>query len=269
MFGRLFPFPQKLFRLPADSSDEPLDHFPFPASVHPRTAAKTTASFDMIPHHESRFLGRTQIDNSKRNFLMNKLKWLTGSDQRASFWVHYNYDPQRGVTLRPEFVDLVCSNPKCRKLNDLEAIDRGVKWEPGTKFKSMTDWFNTSDARTLVSHRFLEVCRKEGIHGFSIRQIGLEDFVLLTDGDHCAAFDQATCGMQFLRPCTTCGRFRETVLLPSSKSLQTTLDDLEILSVTPRFEGVNGRRDFFLTTSTVQKILKSQKLKGIDFSDCH
>ena len=189
----------------------------------------------------------------------DKPRWLVPKDHRTTNWILREDDPVNGTRVRTEYEDLQC--PQCLKVDEDQAILRGLP--KSIVIRSTVDYLSSGDDFIVVSNRFVDFCEAEGIVGFRLARL-TDKYTLLLPGGSLAIFDPISCGAEFLRPCKTCGRFRETVGLFAADGLLHPIAEKVILSIAPSMESTRGRSCWFLTSCATAKILKSAKMKGLD-----
>lgn len=191
-----------------------------------------------------------------------KYYWLTPKDQRYNNWLLYT-ESSSGVSLRPEYKDLACS--KCGKLDELEAIERGIS--PDTTLRTSSDYLMTDDGFVCVSEALRETLTSSGVSNITYLTIAGKTDYFIALPSVVSATDKETCDIEFHRPCGECTRFRETCFFPALESLDIPTDALALVSPAISLESVRGRKFWFCASSDVVTILKASKSKGLDYTE--
>jgi len=188
--------------------------------------------------------------------------WLMPKDQRHNNWVLYSEDVGRtpAVRLRDRYADLACT--RCHKLDEDLALDRGIAED--VRIRSRSDFVVTSEGFVAVSARLQDVLEQRSVS--AVRFLALPDVrYRLMRPVRRVAVDRDTCGVDFLRPCPDCGRFRETCALPVRDSLRLSTEELLIAAPDCPLENVRGRREFFLASEAVVSVMKHAKVSGLEY----
>lgn len=191
-----------------------------------------------------------------------KYFWLTPRDQRFNNWIFYSESMESGVRLREEYLSLKC--PKCNKIDELAAIDLGVS--PGVRIRSRVDYLVSDDGIVCISaagRRVLEEANIDGIRFVSLP--GDSKYSLLLPQVFLPT-DRERAGIEFLRQCPVCRRFRETCCLPVAASMQLPEKGKVLGCPDIENESTRGREFWFLASEEVVSLFRENKLSGIEYS---
>ena len=129
---------------------------------------------------------------------------LDEADQPLNNWILFHETPR--VEPLERYKDLRC--PDCGKINECEALHRGI--DPSIKIHAETDFVSTNDGLLCVSTRAAGIIRARHVWGIELLEIPNDGRYWVVRPNPLICTDPATCGMQFLKPCAKCGRFKET-----------------------------------------------------------
>jgi hypothetical protein len=196
-----------------------------------------------------------------------KYFWLSSKDQYYNNWIFFKESSSKGVQLRERYQGLCCPLWRCRKFDELVAIQLGI--EPDVKIQSRSDFLTTNDGLICVSQKVCDVISQHGIVGFRLVKlpgderytIGLPSLVAETDLD--------TSGMEFHGQCPNCGRYRETCLCPITKSMKLPTNSRAIICPSVNMESTRGREFWYLTTKEVVDIFRKHKLSGVEYIEAY
>jgi len=193
-----------------------------------------------------------------------KYSWLSPRDQRHNNWILYT-EGDNGVALRDPYLELQCT--KCGKVDELTAVERGL--DENVTITSKSDYLISDDGFICVSDRFRSLLAEECISNVTFIPITDSPTHYLMLPDAFASATEASSGMEFLRPCPMCGRYRETCLFPMLQSFETGNDPLRLLVPSIAIEGVRGRKFWFCASQQIVAALKAHKPKGLEFFEAY
>jgi len=190
-----------------------------------------------------------------------KYFWLVPKDQRFNNWIFYHESNESGVRLREEYSSLKC--PKCRKIDELAAIELGVS--PEVRIRSKSDFLVSDDGLVCVSTSAQKVLAEMNTDSVRFVPLPGDSRYSILLPTNFAITDQGKVGMRFLRECPSCGRFRETCAFPAVASL--TLPDQEMMIACPdiALENTRGRTFWFLVSEDAASALRAAKLSGLEY----
>ena len=194
-----------------------------------------------------------------------KYFWLAAKDQRRNNFVFFQEaTASLPVAVRGSYADLQC--PKCKKIDEIAALQRGI--EDGVHFVARQDFVQCCFGQIAASLRLRTILREHDIRGVDFVDIPSNPNYAIVVPSTIAETDLGSCGMEFHRRCTTCGRFRETCFLPPISSMTTPNNDLVIFSTSVRIESTRGAVQWFLVSNTVKMILLSEQVSGVEYMAC-
>ena len=193
-----------------------------------------------------------------------KYYWLTPKDQRRNNWI-LHCETASGVSLRTKYADLQCT--KCRKVDELVAIERGI--DADVSIYSKSDFLTSDDGFVAVSKRFRDSLASHNVSNISFVSIPASDNYFIMLPNAFAAIVSDNVGMEFHRKCTTCGRFRETCFFPVLESFAVNPDPLALNVPGVNQENTRGRQFWFCGSNELVSVLKPQKLKGLEFTEAY
>jgi hypothetical protein len=188
--------------------------------------------------------------------------WLSPRDQRHNNWIFYKESARAGVRLREELLSLQC--PKCRKIDELAALETPISKE--VKIRSKSDYLITDDGLICMTMTAQSVVLDAGVSGLRFIPIPGDcrysivlpaEFILTT---------RDKVGMEFHRPCPACGRYRETCGSPAIESLSLTADTRSIVCPDVPIERTRSRQFWYLASEDVVSLFRDKALTGLDYN---
>ena len=186
--------------------------------------------------------------------------WLSPKDQRHNNYIFWKDTTRREI--RGTYKHLVCKG--CRKIDENEALALGI--EPDLKIRATSDLVQTIDGMICVTERFRVVLQENGIRGLSYIALP-EGKYFLALPEHTINIDVEKAGFKYEgKLCSICGRQRGIYHFPAYESYEAPLDNTLICTPSPSFETGIGRNLWLLVSARTKRVLKENKITGIDYS---
>jgi len=186
--------------------------------------------------------------------------WLCPNDQRFDSWAFFRQGPDKLV--KSGF----CANISCRKCGKFdELIALQHVEELPLKVNSRDDFISSADGVIFVSDRFQELVAESVLDTLEfLRTPSLKGYSVMVP-KRSLPFAPTISGMQFLRQCSECNRYRETCLSPMLESLTIDAFPWLIGHADVRFEHVNAQQFWFIAKSQLVSELKTSRVRGLQF----
>ncbi|WP_144054897.1 hypothetical protein [Rhodopirellula europaea] len=165
------------------------------------------------------------------------------------------------MALRERYAALQCA--KCKKIDESIAIQRGI--DEDVRIVARQDYVLCGDGLIAVSQRLRDLLAENNINGVRFAPIPASSNYFILVPALTAPTDVETCGMEFRRRCSVCGRFRETLFFPLAASMEFPSDQRLLLASSIRFEFALGETFCFMASDYVVDILKASKITGLEY----
>ena len=192
---------------------------------------------------------------------MSNYYWIVPKDQRHNNWLLHRDHPETGRSLRKRYSDMVCG--RCKKLNELDALERGL--ESDVTLRARSDLVQTSDGFLCGNNKAKDLIESLGAETVRFVSLSASDKYYVLIPDTFAPVDLEAAGMEFLRPCDQCGRFRETCGLPVSSAITFPESGVALVCPGVRLENTLGRVFWFAVHEEMKRALQQNRLTGIEF----
>ena len=188
--------------------------------------------------------------------------WLLPKDQRRNnFVLFHEASNDRPVTLRERYADLRCR--ACKKFDEFAALRRGV--EADVKINARSDVVSCDYGLIAASRRFREFLTDHGIAGAEFIDVPSDEKYAILIPETIVPLDEKLSGMEILRLCESCGRYRETCGFPDIASMPVPANVKTIFAPSQRLEHVHTADTTIITSQIVVAEMKSSKISGIDY----
>jgi hypothetical protein len=186
--------------------------------------------------------------------------WLSANDQKFDSWAFFRQGPKK--LIKSELCATI-SCKKCGKFDELLALEH-IQDLP-LQVNSHDDFVPSSDGVIFVSDRFREIVVEFGQDTVELLEApSLCGYSILVP-KRLLPFDVTISGMQFLRPCPECNRYRETCLSPMLESMSIEAFSWFISHPDVRFEHVNSQEFWFIAKSQAVLRMKELRIKGVQY----
>jgi len=187
--------------------------------------------------------------------------WMVGKDIRHNNWLFYTDSLSEGVLLRTKYKKLKCQ--KCKKIDELKALKLGL--ENDIKLRCKNDIFLTDDGFVCVNQKVKSLLERLKVSNCKFVTIPNEKryVILLPTRETTSNLKKGE--MKFLLECKKCGRFQETLFLPSLLSLKLPNKELILIHPDILFESSRGREYWFLLSEDLVNKFKGEKISGVEF----
>jgi hypothetical protein len=184
---------------------------------------------------------------------------LSPKDSRHFDYILYEGVDDEPLRLRPELSVTKCF--ECGKIDEYAALPMAL---PMAKIRSKADFLDTCDGFILMSMKFFEALKNEGISGISALPLGQSTTHVLIVPEVLAETDRSRMGMELLEVCARCGRACDTKFWPIVASMR--LPDEKVIFASEVWcENRRGKVLWLYASETIVKVLKKLKPTGMEY----
>ena len=193
----------------------------------------------------------------------NREYCLFASDQHYNNYIFYKdcFDTTP-LALRATYQHLKC--PSCGKIDEFQAFD--LPFEDDIRIRSKDDMFFTSDDLFCLSDHARRVIESTGIEGIDFRSLPSNQPYSIAVPTVFVAVDTERAGFENEgQKCNMCGRYEGVFVGPLRESYSPPLDPMKFFVPSVFNESRLGRKFIFHVSDAIRIIIKTHKLKGVQF----
>jgi len=173
----------------------------------------------------------------------------------------FQEEPDGKLTIRGEYMNLECQI--FGKIDEIEAISCGIS--SNFVIKSTRDLISTSDDVICVTQKFRDVIKKNKINGLKFISIPNDQEHFIVICTCLAKTDKELAGFDYRGKCDSCGRYKEILIGPLIRGMEIPKQQLTFFASEIANENVKVSYRPIFAAEPVVKLLKKEKIKGIDY----